>query len=614
MKCLFTLFTGLLFNVSLFSQTSWSLTGNAGTSISNFVGTTDNKPLILKANNQWAGFTGCSDKNNVSFGYLSLTHALGSGTGNTAFGAQALQWNSSASGNVAVGAWALEWCTEGDNNVAVGMGAMHNSKKIGNHNVAIGQKALSNNTQSGNTAIGSEAAFSNTEGAALTAIGFRSLCNNTTGDFNTAVGYQALLLNTTGYWNVALGSGSLQSNTTGRFNTAGGNSSLHFNRTGVENTAFGEQALGGNLDGSYNTAVGCRSLWSVQYTSGVGDSGYGHGDANTALGYESLKEITTGNGNVGVGVRALQANTTGNYNTAIGYNANVKAGHFTNATAIGHGAIATASNQVTIGNSNVTRIQGFVPWTTISDGRIKKNVQANVPGLAFINKLQPVTYNMDMNAIHELQKNGKFYEDEDDWAQELQAEAETRTTLQERVRTGFIAQDVEKAAQSIGYNFCGVKGNENGTCLYGLSYSNFVVPLVKAVQELSEQNDAKDVAIASLQRQVNELAELVNRLMEKENLSAIHVPNTSIMDASLEQNFPNPFNQSTTIHYTLPQTFRSAKIVVTDNSGRVFKQISIAGVGGGSITLESGSLLAGIYYYSLYIDNALVDTKKMILS
>jgi hypothetical protein len=39
-----------------------------------------------------------------------------------------------------------------------------------------------------------------------------------------------------------------------------------------------------------------------------------------------------------------------------------------------------------------------------------------------------------------------------------------------------------------------------------------------------------------------------------------------------------------------------------------------AAEGTGSITIEGGDLAAGIYYYSLYIGNSLVDTKKMVLT
>ena len=46
--------------------------------------------------------------------------------------------------------------------------------------------------------------------------------------------------------------------------------------------------------------------------------------------------------------------------------------------------------------------------------------------------------------------------------------------------SGFVAQEVEKAAKEVNYDFSGVDkpGRENG--LYGLSYAEFVVPLVKA--------------------------------------------------------------------------------------------------------------------------------------
>ncbi|MDR1120364.1 MAG: hypothetical protein LBM08_05560 [Dysgonamonadaceae bacterium] len=85
-------------------------------------------------------------------------------------------------------------------------------------------------------------------------------------------------------------------------------------------------------------------------------------------------------------------------------------------------------------------------------------------------------------------------------SQELIAlDKKAREAKEKRIQTGFVAQDVEEVAQSIGYDFSGVDVDETG--IYGLRYAEFVVPLVKAVQELSEQNDR-------LQAQVNELTEL----------------------------------------------------------------------------------------------------------
>jgi hypothetical protein len=53
--------------------------------------------------------------------------------------------------------------------------------------------------------------------------------------------------------------------------------------------------------------------------------------------------------------------------------------------------------------------------------------------------------------------------------------------------TGFIAQDVEKAANALHFNFSGVDAAKNENDLYGLRYAEFVVPLVKAVQEQQQQ-------------------------------------------------------------------------------------------------------------------------------
>jgi hypothetical protein len=150
-----------------------------------------------------------------------------------------------------------------------------------------------------------------------------------------------------------------------------------------------------------------------------------------------------------------------------------------------------------------------------------------------------------------------------------------------------------------------------------------VVPLVKAVQELSEQNDTKDAAIVSLQAQVNELAKLVYLLLEKENASntlrsaggSESVIELSDSPAFLEQNIPNPFNQTTVVRYTLPQICSSAQLIITSAFGKVIRQIPLSVSNRtDSITIEGNTLSAGIYFYTLVCDGKPVDTKQMVLT
>ena len=139
---------------------------------------------------------------------------------------------------------------------------------------------------------------------------------------------------------------------------------------------------------------------------------------------------------------------------------------------LGYQAPRTASNQVRIGNGSVTSIGGKVGWSTLSDARFKKNIEEKVIGLDFIMALRPVTYNLDMDAI------ANFHETPDSLRLE-----ESERKAGEILQTGFIAQEVELAAKKLGYDFSGVDAPKNDKDNYGLRYSEFVVPLVKAIQE-----------------------------------------------------------------------------------------------------------------------------------
>ena len=284
---------------------------------------------------------------------------------------------------------------------------------------------------------------------------------------------------------------------------------------------IGEDA--GNLDDlttNYNTAVGYRSLFFNQGGSSNTSSGYqslfqATSNFNTASGAQSLASTTTGNGNTAVGFRSVYGNDFGSFNTGLGYNSNSFGFDLSNTTGIGYNSINMASNTVVVGNSSVTSIGGQVGWTTLSDGRFKKNVRNDeVRGLDFITALQPVTYNYDLKAKDRWYKE-RFGEYEE-------AEWEGKYEIEQMRFSGFIAQDVERAAELLGYEFSGVDAPKNENDIYGLRYSEFVVPLVKSVQELNEELESKTQKIAELEQQNKELLLEVEKNSERlKNLESI---------------------------------------------------------------------------------------------
>jgi hypothetical protein len=199
----------------------------------------------------------------------------------------------------------------------------------------------------------------------------------------------------------------------------------------------------------------------------------------------------------------------------------------------------------------------------------------------------------------------------------------------ETVYTGFVAQEVQAAANKFKYDFNGVDKPKTQGGLYGLRYSEFVVPLVKAVQDLSRMNDEKDARIDSLENQFAELKNLVlkmqqaqqqcspcsaalNNGLSQQNMSQLGVELTNA--ASLEQNIPNPFNNTTVINYTLPGKFNSAQIIITDKSGKTLQQLKLESPGKGMVHVDAPTLAAGAYNYTLYVDGKIVGSRQMVLA
>jgi len=319
--------------------------------------------------------------------------------------------------------------------------------------------------------------------------------------YNTSLGYQALNSNTIGNYNTANGHSSLASNTTGYNNTANGAFSLGWNITGKGNTAIGYDALGWNTTGYSNTANGSDAL-------SFNSTGY----SNTANGNKALYYNTTGIFNTAVGTDAMKANIDGNWNTCIGEETNTSIGNLQGASSFGASAIVNADNKIVLG-ANVAGmvIGGYANWSNLSDGRFKEDIKENVPGLAFITRLRPITYwvNTDKLLRHlTVQMN-------DSIAKRYLPTAKEHANDMAYTHTGFVAQEVEATAKEIGYTFDGVNAPKNPTDNYSIAYSQFVPSLVKAIQELNVINDGLKLSNDDLKLSVEELKAQNEKLIQR---------------------------------------------------------------------------------------------------
>ncbi len=479
MKRIILLFNGLLLMISA------ALTQNVGIGITTpqsqlHIGAISNNELIIGRDKNAGGYTamfmGTSSISN-GYGYIQAVRTAGSSWGNLIL--------NPFSGNVGIGMnnplvkLDVKGSINTDSVYRIG-----NSIVLaipGNSNLFAGEDAGKvNTTGNNNTGIGYQALYSNSTGFGNTANGQAALFSNSTGNRNTANGQQALFLNT-GNSNTAIGYQALWSNSSGNNNAALGDQALYSNTFGFENTAIGYEALLLNSVGSSNTANGYRALRANTT-----------GDNNTAMGIDAILVNTTGINNTAIGYRALHINTTGSQNTAIGNNANTSSEALINATAIGSNTTVNASNKIRLGNSSVTVIEGNVAYTFPSDGRFKTNVTETVKGLDFIMKLHPVVYNFQAKKMDEF-ISGKP-------ATDARFASLNYTDAENMRQSGFIAQEVEQAAKTVGYDFNGVHVPKNEKEIYSLAYSQFVVPLVKAVQEQQQIIEALKKRIEILEK------------------------------------------------------------------------------------------------------------------
>jgi hypothetical protein len=244
-------------------------------------------------------------------------------------------------------------------------------------------------------------------------------------------------------------------------------------------------------------------------------------------------------------------------------------------------SIGRVDNQMSRVYSNSFRTNGATLGViSSSDANLKTNIRELSLMTERISKLRPVMYDFVKNSSGEDVSKDPAYQN----------------------RVGFIAQEMQEFFPDL------VVVDENE--LLSLDYAGLIPYLTKVIQEQNER-------IEKLEQQID-FATTFDIDMPKNNApqqtSSAAIQTTTEYNI-LYQNFPNPFNNITTINYRLSDNVKSAKICIYNLTGKQLQCYELPAIKGeNTIEVRASSLQSGMYLYSLIVDGRLIDTKRMILT
>lgn len=138
-----------------------------------------------------------------------------------------------------------------------------------------------------------------------------------------------------------------------------------------------------------------------------------------------------------------------------------------------------------------------------------------------------------------------------------------------------------------------------------MDYDQIIPITVSAIQEQQKIIDSLKNELTLMKEQINSNSSLN---INKNNTFSEQNQNV------LNQNMPNPFNQKTEIKFKInEQNFRNASIVIFDLNGLMIKKYEIQKSGDGSVEINGNELKAGMYIYTLLVNQKEIDSKRMIL-
>ncbi|MFD0862645.1 tail fiber domain-containing protein [Sungkyunkwania multivorans] len=212
--------------------------------------------------------------------------------------------------------------------------------------------------------------------------------------------------------------------------------------------------------------------------------------------------------------------------------------------------------------------------STTSDKRFKKDIKDIASALTMINELQGVTYMFDRSQ----QREGESFP--------------------EGLNIGLIAQDVKKVLPELVF--------EDGQGIYSVNYIGIIPILIEATKELNEQLLEKEAQLAEVEERVRRLEEQIIALGKTNTIEATE-------GYFLEQNRPNPAENSTKIQYRTPLEAKNIALKVFNANGTLIWQRIVHPSFEGEVDIPTNTFKAGVYIYALTIGDRIMTSKKLIV-
>lgn len=216
-------------------------------------------------------------------------------------------------------------------------------------------------------------------------------------------------------------------------------------------------------------------------------------------------------------------------------------------------------------------------FTNPSDKKLKTDIESESNALSKLSELNPVTYTFKANKNLNLAKN---------------------------LQHGFIAQELEKVypelVHTINKPILDEDGKYQGVYQFkSFNYLGLISVLTSSIKELSAE-------VETLKKGKQTYVVYGN------SFSEVEMDKIAENGYKLEQNYPNPFDSSTTIKYSLPENEKNASIMILNMNGNLLKEYKL-NQKEGEIKLDAQDFRKGILLYSLISKNTEIITKKMII-